>query len=137
MARTKISKVAKDFNISVQTAVEFLRKKNITIDDNPNARIDDDAYDMLAREFQPDQALKTRSERQAADRQKEKVVTPAAPKEAQANEEVEIKVTHPSAPRVLGRIDLTTGKPIEEPKEESKPAEAPKAESKPVETPVA
>lgn len=137
MARTKISKVAKDFNISVQTAVEFLRKKNITIDDNPNSRIDDDAYDMLAREFQPDQALKTRSDRQAADRQKEKVVTPPAPKEAPANEEVEIKVTHPSAPRVLGRIDLTTGKPIEQPKEETKPAETPKAESKPAETPAA
>lgn len=137
MARTKISKVAKDFNISVQTAVEFLRKKNITIDDNPNSRIDDDAYDMLAREFQPDQALKTRSDRQAADRQKEKVVTPPAPKEAPANEEVEIKVTHPSAPRVLGRIDLTTGKPIEKPKEETKPAETPKAESKPAETPAA
>ena len=137
MARTKISKVAKDFNISVQTAVEFLRKKNITIDDNPNSRIDDDAYDMLAREFQPDQALKTRSDRQAADRQKEKVVTPPAPKEAPANEEVEIKVTHPSAPRVLGRIDLTTGQPIEQPKEETKPAETPKAESKPAETPAA
>lgn len=137
MARTKISKVAKDFNISVQTAVEFLRKKNITIDDNPNSRIDDDAYDMLAREFQPDQALKTRSDRQAADRQKEKVVTPPAPKEAPANEEVEIKVTPPSAPRVLGRIDLTTGKPIEQPKEETKPAETPKAESKPAETPAA
>lgn len=137
MARTKISKVAKDFNISVQTAVEFLRKKNITIDDNPNSRIDDDAYDMLAREFQPDQALKTRSDRQAADRQKEKAVTPPAPKEAPANEEVEIKVTHPSAPRVLGRIDLTTGKPIEQPKEETKPAETPKAESKPAETPAA
>ncbi len=137
MARTKISKVAKDFNISVQTAVEFLRKKNITIDDNPNSRIDDEAYDMLAREFQPDQALKTRSERQSADRQKEKVVTPPAPKEAPANEEVEIKVTHPSAPRVLGRIDLTTGKPIEQPKEDVKPADTPKAESKPTEAPAA
>ena len=90
MARTKISKVAKDFNISVQTAVEFLRKKNITIDDNPNSRIDDDAYDLLAREFQPDQALKSRSDRQAADRQKEKAA-PQAPKEAPAKEEVEIR----------------------------------------------
>lgn len=133
MARTKISKVAKDFNISVQTAVEFLRKKNITIDDNPNSRIDDDAYDMLAREFQPDQALKTRSERQAADRQKEKVVTPPAAKEVTETEEVEIKVSQPSAPRVLGRIDLATGKPIQEPKEEPKAPETPKPSEKPVE----
>lgn len=133
MARTKISKVAKDFNISVQTAVEFLRKKNITIDDNPNSRIDDDAYDMLAREFQPDQALKTRSERQAADRQKEKVVTPPAAKEVTETEEVEIKVSQPSAPRVLGRIDLATGKPIQEPKEEPKAPETPKPSEQPVE----
>ncbi|RXI23383.1 MAG: translation initiation factor IF-2 [Candidatus Amulumruptor caecigallinarius] len=137
MARTKISKVAKDFNISVQTAVEFLRKKNITIDDNPNSRIDDDAYDLLAREFQPDQALKSRSDRQAADRQKEKAA-PQAPKEAPAKEEVEIKVSHPSAPRVLGRIDLATGKPIPEPKEtapESQPADISRDDSKPADTP--
>ena len=43
MARIKISKVAKDLNVSVATVVEALRKKNITVpDDNPNFRLEED-----------------------------------------------------------------------------------------------
>lgn len=112
MARTTISKAAKNFNISVQTAVEFLRKKNISIEDNPNARIDEDVYDMLAMEFKPDQALKTRSERQTMDRRKEQAPAPAAP--ATTSGTVEEVTTHRQTPRVLGKIDLRTGKPIVE-----------------------
>ena len=46
--RTKISKVAKDLNVGVSTAVEFLRKHNIEVEEgNINARIDDDAVQLL------------------------------------------------------------------------------------------
>ncbi len=37
MARTKISKVAKDLNVALPTVVEFLRGKGIDVDDNPKA----------------------------------------------------------------------------------------------------
>jgi len=47
---TKISKVAKDLNVGVNTAVEFLRKHNVEVEDNPNARIDDAAVEMLIKE---------------------------------------------------------------------------------------
>ena len=33
MAKTKISKVARDLNVSVSTVIDFLRKKNIEIDE--------------------------------------------------------------------------------------------------------
>ena len=33
----KISKVAKDLNVGTQTIIEFLSKKNITVESNPNA----------------------------------------------------------------------------------------------------
>ncbi len=48
MARIKISTVARDLNVALPTVVEFLRGKNITVDDNPNARIDEDVADLLA-----------------------------------------------------------------------------------------
>ena len=48
---TKISKVAKDLNVGVNTAVEFLRKHNVNVDDNPNARIDDEAVELLVKEY--------------------------------------------------------------------------------------
>ncbi|MCM1337658.1 MAG: translation initiation factor IF-2 [Candidatus Amulumruptor caecigallinarius] len=137
MARTKISKAAKDFNISVQTAVEFLRKKNISIEDNPNAKIDEEAYDILAQEFKPDQALKSRSDRQTMDRRKEQA--PAAPAPAPAAAPQEAPAIHRQIPKVLGKIDLRTGKPIvEQPAPAApapKPAEQPEGAEAPQATP--
>ena len=40
MPRTKISKVARALNIGLQTAVDFLDKKGISVDTNPNTKID-------------------------------------------------------------------------------------------------
>ena len=60
MARTRISKIAKDLNIAVSTAVEFLRKKNIEIDDNPNTRIEDNIVDLLIDEFDTDGTQKAK-----------------------------------------------------------------------------
>ena len=61
--RTKISKVARDLNVGVSTAVEFLRKHNIEVDEGPNARIDSDAVDMLTKEFSSDKNTKADAEK--------------------------------------------------------------------------
>ena len=50
----KISKVIKDLNVGRQTIEEFLHKKGIEIDASINARIQDDVYEMLVKEFKPD-----------------------------------------------------------------------------------
>ncbi len=60
MAKTKISKIAKDLNVSVTTVIEFLGKRNITIDANPNTRVEDDIVDMLMSAFKSDKDLKNR-----------------------------------------------------------------------------
>ncbi len=59
--RTKISKIAKDLNVGVGTAVDFLRRHSIDVDNNPNARIDDNAVQLLTREFSNDKADKDKS----------------------------------------------------------------------------
>ena len=58
--RIKISKVAKDLNVGINTAVEFLRKHNVEIEENPgpNTRIDEDAVNMLTKEFSKDKDIK-------------------------------------------------------------------------------
>ncbi|MDR1814081.1 MAG: translation initiation factor IF-2 [Tannerella sp.] len=38
-------------NIGLATIVEFLGKKGFTVDNNPNARISDDQFDLLVKEF--------------------------------------------------------------------------------------
>lgn len=126
MARTKISKVAKDFNVALPTVIEFLRKKGITIEDNPNARIEDDVYDILVKEYQPDRVQKSMSDHLSSDRQ------PAKQKPAAQPEEVKIVSQPAPGPKVVGHIDLDRkGEPVKPaaPKAEVKPAE-PKAEPK-------
>lgn len=130
MAKTKISKVAKDINVALPTVVEFLRKKGITVEDNPNARIDDDVYDLLVKEYAPDKAVKSQAAQVLSERQKEKV-KPATPEPAD---------TKPAAPKpapglkVVGHIDLTPKAPAPKPQPAApKPADKPKAE--PVPTP--
>jgi translation initiation factor IF-2 len=54
----RLSKIAREFNIGTSTIVEFLAKKGISIDTNPNTKISQDAFDMLAKEFQKEKSLK-------------------------------------------------------------------------------
>ncbi len=122
----KISKVIKDLNVGRQTIEEFLHKKNIEIDASINARIDDDVYEMLVKEFKPDMDLKSKSDKMATERQKEKA------KQNAAKESNEIKTVVPGQkPKILGKIDLdAAGKP----KASVKPEPAPEVkEEKPVE----
>ena len=121
----KISKVIADLNVGRQTIEEFLHKKGIEIDASINARIQDDVYEMLVKEFKPDMDLKNKSEKMANERQKEKA------KQNAAKESHEIKTVLPGQkPKILGKIDLdAAGKP----KPAAKPASEPEAkEVKPV-----
>ena len=109
----KISKVIKDLNVGRQTIEEFLHKKGIEIDASINARIQDDVYEMLVKEFKPDMDLKNKSDKMANERQKEKA--------KHAAKDHEIKTVVPGQkPTFLGKIDLETA---------SKPKTAAKAET--------
>lgn len=58
----RLSKVAKEFNISISTIIEFLGGKGITIEQNPNTKIGDDEYALLIKNFQSDKKAKEESE---------------------------------------------------------------------------
>ena len=98
--RTKISKVAKDLNVGVNTAVEFLRKHNIEVDEgNPNARIDSDAVDLLMQEFSNDKTAKDAAEGFSKRREHKKEKPAKAPERTAA---APVK----TGPVILGTIDL-------------------------------
>ena len=119
MARTKISKIAKDLNISLSTAVEFLQKKDITVDDNPNARIDDDVVDILVKEFQPDKDLNSKSEQFSSERAQQREKSRPAKAEP---EEIRLP-SEQSKLKIVGKIELDKkGNPVA-----PKPAPAPQA----------
>ncbi len=124
MPRVKISKAAKDFNLGLPTVIEFLSKKGIEIEDNPNARIDEDVYNILLKEFAPDRELKTKSEKQITERQKEKAKAAPKPEEVAKPAAKTPEAPAASGVKVLGHIDLDKkGNPITRPAkvEEVKP----------------
>ena len=137
MARIKISKVAKDLNVALPTVVEFLRGKNITVDDNPNARIEEDIIVLLEKEFKNDKDIKQTAKQFTDDRSNtKKSGTAARPVE-------EIKLgTEIKRPKFLGKIELDRhgnpvrpAAPVSEPEKKSEPE--PKEEKVPEVKPVA
>ncbi len=65
----KLIKACKELNIGMSTAVDFLAKQGVEATTDPNLRIDDDKYLLLAKEFNKDMALKMEAEKQQQQRQ--------------------------------------------------------------------
>ena len=49
---TRLGKAAQEFNVGVPTIVEFLHKKGIKIDNNPNTKLPSEVYALLVKEYQ-------------------------------------------------------------------------------------
>jgi translation initiation factor IF-2 len=55
---TNLLKAAKELNIGLSTAVEFLGKKGHQVEARPNTKLTDEMYDVLLKEFQGDKIVK-------------------------------------------------------------------------------
>jgi translation initiation factor IF-2 len=54
----RLSKVAKEFNLSLGKIVEFLAAKGHPVESNPNAKIGDEEYGLLLKEFSSDKSAR-------------------------------------------------------------------------------
>ena len=54
----RLSKVAKEFNLSLGKITEFLATKGRSVENNPNAKIGDEEYSLLSKEFSGDKSAK-------------------------------------------------------------------------------
>ena len=115
----RLSKVAREFNVGIQTLVEFLASKNVDIESNPNTKIDAETYQVLLGEFQSEKSAKEESKKVSIGTEKETItleqvkepVVPEAkeePKveEAPKEEEKKEKAKSDGEPKVVGKIDL-------------------------------
>ncbi len=123
----RLNKVTRDLNVGITTVVEFLQKKGYAIEASPNAKITEEQYAVLVKEFSTDKNLKEKSDKISQERQnkeRNKVTT-----------EVKTVVPEEARPKfkTVGKIDLDNLNKKSAPKPE--PAPAPKAEEKVVETP--
>ena len=66
----RLNKVTRDLNVGITTVVEFLQKKGYTIEASPNAKITEEQYAVLVKEFSTDKNLKIESEKFIQERQK-------------------------------------------------------------------
>ena len=65
MAEIRLSKLTKQFNIGLQTLVDFLNEKGAGVDMNPNAKISDSFLPAIESKFGDEQKLKQDSEKVA------------------------------------------------------------------------
>ncbi len=118
----RLSKVTKECNVGLQTAVEFLQKKGFKdVEVNPNTKISEEEYQLLLAEFTQDKGLRnevTLKQQQRLE-EKEKEKKEQRKRETQV---VEIKVEKLAGPKVLGSIDLDAHKKA---KKSETPAPAP------------
>ena len=115
----RLNKVARDLNVGIQTAVDFLQKKGFSIESNPNTKISDEQYALLVKEFSKDKNLKIESERISQERHnkdKNKATVsidgyeeqPAIDKESVEPQEIKTEIAEEYKPKIkqVGKIDL-------------------------------
>lgn len=146
----RLSKVLREFNISLDRAVEFLSSKGYEIEARPTTKITGEEYEALFDEFQTDKSKKVASKEVGEEKRKEK-------EELRLERERELEEKQKSSgskvikaeaklegPKQVGKIELEAEEaktkveeaPVEETKAEAEipveeaPAVAPEAEEK-------
>lgn len=123
----RISKVLKEFNISLDRAVDTLKEKGHSIEHSPNAKVSQVEFDVLCDIFSADKGNKVASKEVGEEKKKEKEalkreiekeleVKRLAEEERQKQEVIKARAVV-TAPVTLGKIDLNPKKQ-EQPKVE-------------------
>lgn len=153
----RLGKAASELNVGLPTLVEFLGSKGISIDSNPNTKLDPEHFQILCTEFAADQTLKEQAKGSSLKEKKESISLKDARQEAPIQEkqleeeedeinleEIKRTVFEPETVKpkshvnVVGKIDLDQLNPKKKPEppqpepvvEVPKPIE-PKVEEKP------
>ena len=63
MASFRLKKVATDFNVGIQTLVDYLAKKGHQVEPSPTTKISDEQYELLATAFQGERKVKEEADK--------------------------------------------------------------------------
>ncbi len=109
----RLSKVAKEFNLSLGKIVEFLAGKGHPVENNPNAKIGDEEHGLLLKEFSSDKTAREEAETVAQNSNKVKretiVLNEVKPKkqiEEDADEVIIKDLTASKPPVVTEKIEI-------------------------------
>lgn len=133
----RLGKAAVEFNVSISTITNLLKKKNFEIEENQNAKLTGEMYDILLHEFAGEKLVKAEADKidigafsaKAKAEAKAKPAKVEEPEEPADEDTLIIKnitsapqpqhiPTEVPTPKVLGKIDLDSLKPSKKAKEE-------------------
>lgn len=144
IAKIRLNKVLKEFNISLDRAVDFLASKGHEIDSRPTTKISDEVYQVLQDEFQTDKSKKVASKEVGEEKRKEKEALrlqleqeqedrrlvrerrAAAAAESKLVGKVEL-----AGPKTVGKIDLDADKKKAAPAKKEEETAEPEPETQP------
>jgi translation initiation factor IF-2 len=133
----RLNKVLREFNISLDRAVEHLSSKGIEIEARPTTKIDGSVYQALADEFQTDKSKKVASKEVGAERRKEQEELrlqreKEQEEKQQRRQEIVRAKANLSGPKQVGTVNLNADKKPADPKEEKAVEKAPEKAPTPV-----
>ena len=108
----RLNKVIKEFNVGLQTVVDFLTTKGFEVKASPSEKISDAQYDLLRQEFGADRDLRTEAEKMIQNRQKEKIQKEKKASRKDVATEIKTEIPTELRPKVkvMGIIDLNQKK---------------------------
>ena len=139
----RLSKVAKELNIGISTIRNFLNESGYKLDNNPNAKIQEDMYQVLLKEFQKEKTVKEESQMLGFDVKEKETISLEKDQQSTTTTEEDTGASDSEKPetfkakpekeievKVVGKVDV-------EPPKKKKPAPAeekpePKKEEKDV-----
>ncbi len=131
MASFRLTKVAKDLNVGIQTLVEYLAKKGHQVEMNPNTKISEEQYELLATAFQGERKVKEEADKiELMTSGSNRVVELEPKKEAEAEQEEVIIKNYTSSKTQPAAAPVSEPTPVE-PVEETPAKSEPEVQSEP------
>lgn len=123
MASFRLNKVAKDFNVGIQTLAEYLAKKGHQVEPSPNTKISEEQYELLATAFQSERKVKEEAD-------KIELMATGANRVVEISSKQELDV-EPEEVIIKGYSTAKASAPAEEPKPEVEEKEGPVEKEEP------
>ena len=102
----RLSKVAKEFNVGVDTILDFLESKGID-NLNRNSKISSETYEVLVDEYQPDKKVKAEA------KELKKAEDDLKPKVKKEIETVKVESPKMEGLKIVSKVDITPTKTVE------------------------
>ena len=140
----RLNKVLKEFNVGLQTVVDYLEQEGFAVKNDMNAKLTDDQYQVVRKKFGSDKNLRNEADKLITKRQTVKVKekkTPPPPKPA--DKEIKTVIPEDIKPKfkTVGKIDLNNANQLAaptniQPKKDNGPVKPAEVPAKPAVQPV-